>query len=663
MKKAIELKIVLDALGRVREQFYDYGREILDKISRYQSTGTMLCCLGDPSYDYAEFSKVMKGGFHSTTLQLLFESMVYLHYFTDVYDTSLDLKDFISRRIFDSVALEKRAKKHAGLIIDLDLLELFVNRAMRDLGVKPSSCKKILNSGESVLGALKVLKYAMSVTLHHYGDRDFLVSKIPLGQDHPFDKELVLNPHIFYTDKPEHIISFAHQAKPGVYVIANVPYGNHAETAFYILFRQRGYAYLVENSKHSFRDQYYRGKSNGTAGQDAWLDSKYEDCYLPVNVVLNFFEKKTECTSVKVSEGLDFTSLGKLTDCSAHTVLYTYAFIDKCITFLKDNDFASQISNTSCAGFISQLLKGTTENVPAIAFSLLPAVSDFDVSWSPEKTGVKDFSGTLQRIEAELPEILNTDLSALPQGSLTSLEHLKRSVVYRNRLTRATELEYQWYKDFKKNYRGVMDRLGAFIRKRGLSFVVRKALQDRTYKLRVYPQWSGNSNKIDENGYMDVTILHGVDKKNKDEHGRTHRLTGVQQLHQPYFSNNDRSFAFDMSYVSHKLLCNHCGDTLARHFYTLQFLDWEIFREFFEIKNSELHRIPDQMKKYLNQSQTQYFGNSLLDDQDPITLIKNPWFVSVIDRDGEVSTHQRTEPAYFINFFLCGNCQRSILKG
>jgi hypothetical protein len=663
MRKTIDLKVVLDTLSRVREQFYDYGKEILDKISTYETTGTMSGYLGDPSFDYKDFSKVMQGGFHSVTLQLLFESMVYLHYFCDVYSMTLDPKDYISHRKFDHEAFNKISKKYADLTVDLGILETFANTALRSLGIKPKSCNKILSDGSHVFDSLKVLKYAMSVTLHHYGDYDFLVSKIPLGESHPFDMELVLNPHIFYTDKPEQIILFAHHAKPGVYVIANVPYGNHAETAFYVLFRQKGYAYLVENSKHSFRDQHYRGKSNGTAGEDAWLDRKYEECYLPVGVVMNFFEGKNESTAVKVFEGFDFVSLGKLTDGSASTVMYTYAFIDKCITFFKDNDFASQISNTSCAGFLKELLNGSTENVPAIAFSMLPAVSDFDVSWSPEKTGVKDFSGTLQRIEAELPEILNTDLSALPQGSLTSLEHLKRSVIYRNRLTRATELDYQWFKDFKKNYRGVMDRLGAFIRKRGLSFVVRKALQDRTYKLRVYPKWSGNLRKIDENGYMDVTILHGIDKKNKDEHGRTHRLTGVQQLHQPYFSNNDRSFAFDMSYVSHKLLCNHCGDTPARHLYTLQFLDWEIFREFFEIKNSELHRIPDQMKKYLNQSQTQYFGNSLLDDQDPITLIKNPWFVSVIDRDGEVSTHQRTEPAYFINFFLCGNCQRSILKG
>jgi hypothetical protein len=663
MKKTLELKVVLDTLERVRVLFYDYGKEILDKISKYELTGTMSGNLGDPSFDYKDFSKVMQGGFHSMTLQLLFESMVYLHFFCDVHDTTLDPKDFISHRKFDQEAFNAISKSHVELTINLGILETFVNTALRGLGVKPKSCTWVLSSGSHVFDSLKVLKHAMSVTPHHYGDYSFLVSKIPLGESHPFDMELVLNPHIFYTEKPEQIISFAHMAKPGVYVIANVPYGNHAETAFYVLFRQRGYAYLVENSKHSFRDQYYRGKSDGTPGEDAWLGHKYEECYLPVGVVMNFFQGKTESTAVKVFEGFDFVSLGKITDCSACTVMYTYAFIDKCISFFKDNDFASQISTTSCAGFLKELLNGSTENVPAIASPMLPAIGDLDVTWSPEKTGVKDFSGLLKNVEAELPEIMTTDLSTLPQGSLTSIEHLKRSIIFRNRLTRANELEYQWHKDFKNNYRGVLDTIGKFIRKRGLAFVAQKALKDLTYELNLPRQWfNGGSGK----GPMKTTILSGCDKKTKNDRGsfqKTYTLTGYTQMHQAHFSSHDRAFAFEMSYVGSKLLCNHCGDTYARYLYTLQFLDWEIFKEFFEIKEKEMHLIPDQLKKYLHQASTGYFGNSLLDDIDPATAIKNPWFLYTLDREGKIEDRHRDAPAYFVNFFLCGNCQRSILKG
>lgn len=666
MKKNIELKIMLESLDKVREQFYDYGSEIIEKISRYHETGTMSGYAGDPSFDYAEFSKVMKGGFHSLTLQLIFESLIYLHYFSEVYEVSLDPKEFIHRRKFDHKAFEEKTKRYVDLTIHLDILKIYVKRGMRNLGISYESCIEILNSGKNIFEILKALKHAMYISLHHYGCREFLVSKIPISEEHPFDMELVLNPHVFYTDKPEQIISFAYQAKPGVYIIANVPYGNHAETAFYILFRQKGCAYLVENSKHSFRDQYYRNKSNGTAGQDAWLDRKYDTCYLPVDVVLRFLAGETTSKAVKVFEGHEFVSLGKLTECSPLTVLYTYAFIDRCITYLKDNDFASGISNTSCAGFVDQLLKGSTENVPAIAASLLPAVGALDISWSPDKAGVDNVSDTLKRVEAELPELLSTDLSGLPQGSLTSIEHLRRSVVYRNRLARAETLKDLWRKDFKENLVCVLGDLSSFIISRGIKFLAQKSLRNLTYPLRVYHQFGGN-HKTNDLGYMDTTILSAVDRKLKDEHDSylsTFRLMGYTQKHQTYPSDGERSFSYPTSIDSgYTQLCCYCDCTLARHFYTLQFLDWDIFEAFFEIKKEELHLIPNQIKIYLNQACTEYFGNSILSDIDPIALIRNPWFIASLDRLGDIQFSQRSVPAYYVHFKLCGNCLRDLKKG
>jgi hypothetical protein len=666
MKKNIELKIMLESLDKVREQFYDYGSEIIEKISRYHETGTMSGYAGDPSFDYAEFSKVMKGGFHSLTLQLIFESLIYLHYFSEVYEVSLDPKEFIHRRKFDHKAFEEKTKRYVDLTIHLDILKIYVKRGMRNLGIYYESCIEILNSGKNIFEILKALKHAMYISLHHYGCREFLVSKIPISEEHPFDTELVLNTHIFYTDKPEQIIAFANRAKPGVYIIANVPYGNHAETAFYVLFRQKGYAYLVENSKHSFRDQYYRNKSNGTVGKDAWLDRKYETCYLPVEIVMNFFAGETTSKAVNIFEESVFTSIGELTKCSPHTVLYTYAFVDNCITFFKDQEFASKISNTSCAGFVDQLLKGSTENVPAIAASLLPALGALDISWSPDKAGVDDVSDTLKGVEAELPMVQATDLSGLSQGSLTSIEHLRRSIIFRNRLNRAEALQEMWLEDFKKNHNNVSEELASFITNKGLKFLAQKSLKNLTYPLRVYRQF-GTVSKANEQGYIDTTILNSIDKKVKNEHGsylNTFRLTGYTQLHQHYYSSDDRSFSYPSSTIKgYKHLCCYCDDAIARHFYTLQFLDWDIFRAFFEIKEEELSLIPDQIKKYLNLSSTQYFGNSILDDIDPIALIKNPWFVAVMDRLGDIQFNQRNVPAYYVNFRLCGNCLRELQKG
>jgi hypothetical protein len=86
MNKNLDLKIVLDAIHGVQEQFYDLGSDMLSKISLYWDTHRMSGYAGDPSFDYAKFLEVMKEGFNSLTLKLMFESLLYLHYFYDVQD-------------------------------------------------------------------------------------------------------------------------------------------------------------------------------------------------------------------------------------------------------------------------------------------------------------------------------------------------------------------------------------------------------------------------------------------------------------------------------------------------------------------------------------------------------------------------------------------------
>lgn len=666
MNKNIESKVILDALKVARDNFYEQGKDMIDKISKYMETGTMSGYLGDPSFDYARFSKVMTGGFNSIPLQMVFESLVYLHYFNQVSECTIDPKDFIVRRKFDCEGFNLKVNTIVEIVRALEVLEIYVNRTLRNLGIKPKSCTKVLNSTQSILDTLKIMEYGMSVALHHYGDHTFLVSKIPISKEHPFNRELPLNPHIFYTDNPEQILSLAHQVSPGIYVIANVPYGDHAETAFYILFRQEGYAYLVENSKHSYRDQYYRTKSNGTPGKDAWLDQKYERCYLPVDIVMSFFNGESHETAVKLNDKIDFISLGKITDCGADVVLYTYTFIDKCYTFFQDNDFSSKISGTSCAGYIAKMLSGATEKVPAIASAMLPVITEQDMSWIPE-ISTDGCSKIFEGVEADLPAVVGVDLSELPQGSLTSVEHLKRSVIYRKRLQRATLLEKQWKEDFLVNHSKVRDTILSFVKKRGLDFLVQKSFKDLTYPLKVYRQFGSLSHPVNEEGYAykDTTILSGYDIKSKDERNsyvRTHIVRGTEK-YSTFHTSDDRSVVFSEDRLGNKFLCSCCVETVARYYYTLQFLDWEIFKAFFEIKDEELPDIPDQLKKYLNQTPSTYTGNSILNDVDPVALIRNPWFLDYVNKWSKtIQYSQQDNPVFFVVFHLCGKCRLSLSK-
>jgi len=664
MIKSVDSQIVLKALDVAREQFFESGVDILDKLSTYRSTGTISGYLGDKAFDYIDFSKVMNEGFNSVSLQLLFESFIYLHYFGKVSKLNININDFLFRRTFDSAAFDKKAEEYSKVLIAIDVLKTYVNSCMRQIGIKRPLCLEIINSTDSILEILKTFKDAVSISLHHYGNASFLASKIPISEEHPFDISHPVNPHVFYTNNPEQILTLAHKAVPGVYIIANVPYNNHADTAFYFLFRQKGYAYLVENSKHSYRDQIYRNKTNGTPGRDAWLDRRYDTCNFPVSLVLEFFEGTSKENAISITNGFDFRSLGKITDEDPTCLLYTYAFIDRCYTFLKNKEFTDKISNTSCADYISKLLSKSLETVPVLGRELLPSLKSLDTVWSSESVSVENVSIVLKNVEDELPVIKDINLSDLPQGCLTSVEHLKRAVVYRKRLQEAETLEKQWQEDFKANQETVYDSIKSFIVKKGTPFILSKGLKNLSYPMQVYREF-GLGSIPEASKLINATILSRYDSKKDIEKENIHFISPTRIGSSNYTYGYERSFTISKreSSVNRNFLCCGCEKTLARYSYELRFLDWDVFQAFFEVTEEEMKEIPFQLKRYFNQSSTAYFGNRILNDLDPITLIHNPWFSDSLNtRSGksEIIHSNNRPPAFFVHFHLCGHCRKKL---
>jgi hypothetical protein len=109
--------------------------------------------------------------------------------------------------------------------------------------------------------------------------------------------------------------------------------------------------------------------------------------------------------------------------------------------------------------------------------------------------------------------------------------------------------------------------------------------------------------------------------------------------------------------------CSVCDNKKARYRYTVQFIDYRQFKDFFELTKQEDESMPFQLKTYLNQIQTRYHGNSILDDVDPLAFIDNPWWVEDPEERSVVWGRRDTSPVLFLQFGLCGFCKKKAERG
>jgi len=640
-------------LALLRKRFNEFNPELFERIELYEKEGTIKCSLGSHYYDYIHFSEVLKIGFQSTNLHYLFELLIYIHFFEHICLLDQQLTDHIKEGKFDRDSYLKASEKNAEIIISLEPIRHWCKEALSAMGVK----EDLFDSEESLLDILKVLQSAKGNKLHHYGDNDFIVSKIPLGNGNStvFDENTRINRNIFYSNSPEQIIQFAVKAEKGIYVIANVPYGKKAETAFYILFRQDDYAYLVETCKHSYRDQIYRGKSNGTPGDDAWLDKKYEKILLPVGLVLDFFSKENESTEIINKKHLDFIPIGKFDDCSPYTIIWLHGFIDLCTGCFKNPKFFKDISTAVSPEFVLSVLPEEISQLPAIYQGNLPTINEAVTAWSPEEVEV-DTPKTY--LETMIPKTSLENI-ALPKGLLTSYEQIRRGAVFEKRKVAANLLAESLKKDFLDNYKKVHGEIKDFVLSRDKCKYISKALQNDSYACTSYVQFHACADYPDGHSRVEkVPILFGWDIKNAL---RRSLISPVRQNYTPYYHHDEVKLS-DQKIYGTQHFCDYCNSAKVLFRFALSFSDYSQFRDFYDVSEKEEAILPEQFKKYLNQSLTEYTGNSILNDVDPVSLIRNPWWMDSIQDWSEegYARSQNNHPVFVVSFCTCGRCLKKL---
>jgi len=661
MKVINKLVMNLEEAKRiVQEDFQNSYKDLLKKIENSKITGSFSTHIGSYEYDYKKLSEFLNKGFCTEVFEDLFLSLFLLH-FSQTVKYEIDIRTYKGS---DDHALKETVDQLYKLYQAGDVLKGHAKSLLESIGVKDT---KFIEDDKDLLEVLKILSHTKSYELQHFGENAFIVSKIPI-QNKPFRMQtLSFDNRIIYTNSPDKIIQMAHVAKPGVYFVANVPYGKMEELSMYLLFRTEEDGYLIDFGKHSYREQIYRNSSKGEEGRARWLWMSIENIFLPAETVLEFFNKESEDKDVAVKDKeFPFRVIAKFDDEKDIVKLWSQYFADECIRQFRDDGVLDEVSPAVSLGFLlPQLSEHVNDNLPAEYKPHIPSVHSLDLSWSPNFIDSYDSytegSGAyLATLVQKLP-IEKLDLTVFPVESLSSLKQAQGHLVYQKRKQESKNLEKELWEDFGKNFPSVIKRIEEIVRDRAPDkdkFIV-KAFEDLAYPLGNYGVKGGGFCE-DESPSSEENILFWATDKFPSGTKCT-RIGKVNGLSNRY--NDIRIINYAVNYDT----CGWCPFKSKNKYY-LQFIDAMQFMAFFGVSDKE---IPKQMLLYLNQNRTLYHGNSILNDVDPLKMVVNPWWTAK-KHDPELLNSEDAwsgynircddQPAIFVRFNTCERCRKKFLK-
>lgn len=443
------------ALQLLRQAFLDMNPELITKIENYKVTKTFSGTIGGKDghhFDFKDFFEVLETGFYSPYIRDLFESFLHLYFFKTCTELRVNIEDYIEHDTFNQETYIETSKALASVVTSLNIIEIYTFGLLGKFGIKKEEfLKETQNNYEKLREFLRIIRAAKNCKLQHYGDCEFILSKIRIN-DKPFHmtKDVTLKDNIIYTENPEQIISMAAAAKPGIYLIANIPYEQKVNLTFYFLFVNDSDALLVENNKHSYRDQIYRTKTDGRGGEDAWLGRRYEHVQLPLEEVLDFFENKSTDKSV-IPAGSDFSFMviKKLSECHPAHILWVQSFVDNCIQQFNTTDILQHTSYSLATEFIKLYEKDTASQLPTLYRKNLPGLSDFDLTRDTAKIDI-DSRNNGSYLVPLLSEIPVLDVFENPPFlGPTSKKQIEAALTYERRKITAKKLEK---KNLKKTF-------------------------------------------------------------------------------------------------------------------------------------------------------------------------------------------------------------------
>jgi len=453
-------------------------------------------------------------------------------------------------------------------------------------------------------------------------DYQFKIHKLHKIKNYkPNPKGITLYNEIYEIKNIDEMINFLRLSKQTDCLILTIMKNPKREwkSAFFMFLIYRGYLYSIDNMER-------RVNLDNTAGDrnpGRWMERSYEHVWLPYYLLEQ--KSKTEAIIVK-NQIFKASTIDEVAKVDSGILIWLELFIYRVL---------DEIIN-------KKVKRGVTPNN---AVKLLPTANDesFVYGMSEESKGKGEY--LLEKYGKEATTAMTVTKDSLPQVVGTR-KYIAEIINYKRMSLIADNIKVKMLDDFNKNSMKIKKWIQKQVEKMGIEEVLIKALENHKYPITYYHQFgSGNKEKITKETIMELEETDW--RMSPEDH------TDIIVFNQGTKYKYDTWKGPKMSYW--KRTCYFC-DSPRKMIIAIKFRDYRQLIQFLDLKK---WKVPKQIINHLHQQAGMYVGNTILDDVDPIDLLRDPWFTRhepPIKMDDYLSDQDCGAKEFVIKIYTCKKC-------
>lgn len=389
---------------------------------------------------------------------------------------------------------------------------------------------------------------------------------------------------------------------------------------FFLFLIYKGYLYSIDNMERRVN----LDNATGSRNPERWIERSYEHVWLPYYLL----EQKSETEGIVVKDQIfKASTLEEVAKVDSGIIiwleLFIYRIIDEVLT--------------------QKVKRGITPNS---AVKLLPAADDKSYTYGMSDPDRGKGEYLLNAFGKEATTALTVTKVDLPQIVGTQ-QYITEVINYKRMSQLADNIKNRMIDDFNKNSMKVKKWIEKRVVKMGIKEIMIKVLEDHNYPVKYYRMFGSRRARMD---LTEESILEVKDSSYlmwPDDH--TNILVFNKGMKYKHDTWKGPRWAY------YKRTCWFC-DSPRKVVITITFRD---SRQLIQFLNLDKKKVPVQIITHLNQQASQYVGNEILDDVDPIDMLRDPWFTKYsppLKHDEYLSDSDCGEKKFIIEIYTCKRC-------
>jgi hypothetical protein len=356
----------------------------------------------------------------------------------------------------------------------------------------------------------------------------------------------------------------------------------------------------ISNSIYAISNREQRLNLDNTAGArrpDHYLENRYSHVWLPIDLIVGE-EAKTTAITIPGSTVKRLASFSDVVEKTPEIAYWLNLFLIRAVDYVRTTKIQTGVTARTVQLMLEDAGRRNDRTRP-------PTESQADASSFLEQK----YASQVTELAVQSPENL--------LGVISTEKHIAELIQFQRRKALAQELQKLVNKDKEQHFKAIFEWFKTFVKSHDLEETLRKVLLNQEYPRMFYLKFAANEKYAVGLGKERILTLQKggefLDFKDETEFNWTNDGEIYTNKGAPYWKH----------LTVKRVPCQVCRKYEWKTGVKVTFVDYRQICSLFNVKPEQL---PREIVEHLHQQNNAYVGNEILDDVDPVDLVRDPWF-------------------------------------